>query len=488
MRTRGSHWPLALAIVLVGPLVLVASRAPAAVITIVNQDGSNEGFNDLTAVAPVGGNSGTTLGEQRVIVFETAAAIWGQVLASNVEIRVEAQFDALTCNPFSAVLGGAAALVVARDFPNAPIAQTWYPVALANALEGSDQSPSANDITATFNSRIDNSNGCLRNTNWYLGLDHQNGSDIDLLAVVLHELGHGLGFASFVNESTGAEFQGIPDVFGVFSLDLDAGLHWDEMATDTQRQSSAVNTADLVWDGPSVTDAAAGLLSSGTNGGFVRLYAPSPVEPGSSVSHYDTAASPNLLMEPAITNSLGSDLDLSDELMEDIGWQLVRCNDGIDNDGDGFCDAGGPCTDGSTPGDPGCASATDLDERAPGLPCDDGQDNDADGRTDFDPATLASPGDASSDPAGQGDPVCQSPSFAREQSQCQDGIDNDLDGKMDYDAGRSVNGLAHSGGRDPQCVGTPHADRELRARRCGIGFELALLLPTLILLRRRRLS
>lgn len=39
------------------------------------------------------------------------------------------------------------------------------------------------------------------------------------------------------------------------------------------------------------------------------------------------------------------------------------CNDGIDNDGDGFCDTPtGVCTDGSTPGDPGCVGQTDNDE------------------------------------------------------------------------------------------------------------------------------
>ena len=53
----------------------LGSVAHAATITIVNNDNPGEGFNDPTPVAPVGGNTGTTLGEQRLIVFETAARI-----------------------------------------------------------------------------------------------------------------------------------------------------------------------------------------------------------------------------------------------------------------------------------------------------------------------------------------------------------------------------------------------------------------------------
>ena len=65
-------------------LVCAAATVQAATITIVNGDGPGEGFNDPTPVAPVGGNTGTTLGEQRQIVFEAAATIWGAALPSDV--------------------------------------------------------------------------------------------------------------------------------------------------------------------------------------------------------------------------------------------------------------------------------------------------------------------------------------------------------------------------------------------------------------------
>jgi hypothetical protein len=50
------------------------------------------------------------------------------------------------------------------------------------------------------------------------------------------------------------------------------------------------------------------------------MYAPDPSEPGSSVSHFSTAAAPNLLMEPIINPDIGQGLDLTDDLLRDIGW------------------------------------------------------------------------------------------------------------------------------------------------------------------------
>src|SRR5262245_52957653 len=79
----------------------LAPAAKAATIVIVNNDGPGEGFNDPTAVSPVGGNPGTTLGAQRLYIFQHAAAIWGAILPSNVTIRVLAQMNSQTCNATS---------------------------------------------------------------------------------------------------------------------------------------------------------------------------------------------------------------------------------------------------------------------------------------------------------------------------------------------------------------------------------------------------
>jgi hypothetical protein len=56
----------------------------------------------------------------------------------------------------------------------------------------------------------------------------------------------------------------------------------------------------------------------------VFLFTPSPFQAGSSVSHYDSSASPNLLMEPSASPNqaiaVRAPQDLTYELLRDIGW------------------------------------------------------------------------------------------------------------------------------------------------------------------------
>ncbi len=290
----------------------------AATIVINNLDGPGEGFNDPTSVAPVGGNLGVTLGAQRLNVFDRAAAVWGAALDSSVTIVVRAKFDPQFCNATSAVLGSAGPQSIQRDFAGANEPGTWYVVALANKLAGLDLDAAGDDIGATFNSDVDDDPACLGGIGWYYGLDHNQGGSIDLLAVLLHELGHGLGFLTLVDESTGSEAAGRPDIFEHFMLDTSTGKKWVDMS-NAERAASAVNTSNVVWDGAAVA-AASGFLFSGKIGENPLLFTPNPVRPGSSLSHWDTSATPNLLMEPNITFSLTDDLDLTEEAFVDIGW------------------------------------------------------------------------------------------------------------------------------------------------------------------------
>ena len=165
--------------------------------------------------------------------------------------------------------------------------------------------------------------GCLgAGTRFYYGLDNATpAGTINLFVVLLHEIGHGIGFSSFTNAATGAFFSGFPDVWARFQFDRDQGLSWFNMPNDAARAASAINNNDLLWDGPNVR-IASGFLTLGRDAatGRVELYTPATLEPGSSVSHYNTRATPNLLMEPSINTGLPLTLDLTRQLTRDIGW------------------------------------------------------------------------------------------------------------------------------------------------------------------------
>ena len=73
--------------------IAAIGSAQAADIIPVITDPANFGYNETTPVAPVGGNVGTTRGEQRRIVAQYAASLWGSVLKSDVVIEEDQARD-----------------------------------------------------------------------------------------------------------------------------------------------------------------------------------------------------------------------------------------------------------------------------------------------------------------------------------------------------------------------------------------------------------
>lgn len=248
-------------------LILAALAAQpayaAATISIVNGNAPGVGFNDPTPVAPIGGNAGTTLGEQRLIAFQAAADIWGANLNSTVEITILATFEPLACDATSAVLGSAGATEIWRDFSGAPFPGTWYNFALANKIFGADLDPATAQIRARFNVNLGQPN-CLTGTFWYLGLDTNHGLNIDLVTVLLHEFAHGLGFQTFTSGQTGAFVGGFPSAYDHFTYDSTAGKTWFDMATNAERAASAINPRKVAWNGPNVMTDMSLVLANGT--------------------------------------------------------------------------------------------------------------------------------------------------------------------------------------------------------------------------------
>jgi len=267
-------------LVLFAMMVVLACSSSAfaggATITIINLDGPNEGFNDPTPAAPVGGNPGTTLGAQRLYAFTFAANVWGATLDSPVPIVIQAAFNPLAPN----VLGSAGATSIFSDFgsvglyPGPEFPNTWYFSSLADKRAGAELNPGSADINAQFSS----------NFNFYLGVDNNHGAQNDLVTVLLHELGHGLNFANAVNELDGSQPLGQTDIYARHSLDITTGLTWDQM-TQAQRAISAKNFGNVVWNGANVTADAPQVLVFGSP--EVRVLTPAAI---AGTKQFGTAA------------------------------------------------------------------------------------------------------------------------------------------------------------------------------------------------------
>ena len=266
---------------------LVAAPSWAADMNLINIDPAGVGFNDPTPATPVGGNPGTTIGEQRLAAYQRALDLWGSVLKSKVPIYVVGSFSAFPPELCAGnVLARAGALQIFSDFPNAPKKKTWYAVALANSWAGEDLAPdqlgpedgyAGADILAQFNGGIGAAN-CIPGSTWYYGLDNNPpAGSIDFLNTFMHEVGHGLGFANFISEDDGLppaypDFD-YPDIYMRHTYDDQLRKTWDKL-TPEQIVASATNTGHVVWNGQQVTKSAPDFLGPFTG---LRITAPAGI-------------------------------------------------------------------------------------------------------------------------------------------------------------------------------------------------------------------
>lgn len=94
---------------------------------------------------------------------------------------------------------------------------------------------------------------------------------------------------------------------------------------DATTLKTALNTRSRTSSGVMATLGVNAAIRIGADPfGRALLFTPNPFQGGSSVSHFDTLAFPNLLMEPNINADLpqkvSAPLDLTFQLLQDTGW------------------------------------------------------------------------------------------------------------------------------------------------------------------------
>ncbi|MBI2440865.1 MAG: hypothetical protein HYV35_05785, partial [Lentisphaerae bacterium] len=276
--------------------------------------------------------------------FTYAATIWGTYINSDVPIVISASWANLGGG---GLLGHAGPRDFTKNFSGAPQTDTWFPLATANALAGSDLNGSgAEEIAAGFNAQF---------TDWYYGTDGNCPADkIDLVEVVLHEFCHGLGFLGSMSVSGGQGSWGSGTVYP-FIYDRYAENGSGQQLLDTTLfPNGSVALYNQLVSGSVYFDGANAV--SGNGGARVALYAPSTWSSGSSYSHlgevFNGTANALMTYSADFGEAVHSPGAVTLGLMKDIGWNTSSSSTGApppvtagtpimtDYDGDLLADVG----------------------------------------------------------------------------------------------------------------------------------------------------
>lgn len=251
--------------------------------------------------------------------FQYAVDIWANSIESSVPINVSATFTALG----PGVLGSAGPATFLTSNAAGAQPNTFYPAALWEKLEGADRSPfgGTNDISANFSSEFD----------WYYGTDaNPPANQVDFVSVVLHELGHGLGFIGFASltESTPDDIgavrepnNGIPAIYESY-IENGSGTAILTFADPSAALGAELVSNDIYCNSPEA------IIQLGQGGTLPRIYAPTSWSPGSSYYHWNNSTFPNSDINSLMRSSIGPGQanhnpgPITLGFFQDMGWSI----------------------------------------------------------------------------------------------------------------------------------------------------------------------
>lgn len=289
-------------------------------------------WTDATAL----GN--TTVGQFHQDLIKDALAELSTQIHSPVPVHVQAcwkEFDDSGEHAGSYTLAAATGTYLFRGDPGMPLQDAWYAMAPAERLGGrracnyySNVECSMPEIVVWFNS-ADAAKG-----------SYDGPEDEALIrSVTMHEVTHGLGFLSQVGISKenddGSDnpdylkFNG--DYIDAYSANVGYASASAKHPSDyrvvpfadlsaTERENALTSGQFLVWTDPSLGTSVDNILRNNTSPrNLVELYAPSIIQPGSTLSHLSSVHR-DQLMTATIHDSRPQTLGLAGPMLARVGW------------------------------------------------------------------------------------------------------------------------------------------------------------------------
>ncbi len=259
---------------------------------------------------------------EAVRAFDYAAGLWGTWISSTVPIEVSICWTPNLSG--GDALGTGTPSKYVYNFSGAPLVNTAYPIALANALSGTDLEPTRADMTLQFK--------CDEDWSYVTTTTHlaAPSATYDFVSVALHELAHGLGFVGNMYESGNVGFCGngpfgflypCPTPYDRFAVDS-AGVTLLSYLPDDPYALAARLKGDANFNGPNTVAANAGIAA--------KLYTPMYWQ-HSSLSHLNDTTyqySDNRLMTPTYSGATRHPGPVTLAMMQDMGWLRA---DGVPN-------------------------------------------------------------------------------------------------------------------------------------------------------------
>lgn len=247
---------------------------------------------------------GTEVPEPVMNVMTYCAETWSQYISTSIPIQVSVSWQELKSNVNA----------YAKPTNYYSIDNIFYPVALAEKIQGKNLNGNNADIEVVINKSI----------NWNLSTDNPSEEkQYDLITTLLHELAHGLGLIGNITAECldSKEFPS-PTIYDMFISDSTyQKIVYSENNT-YYIKNELLNSNKLFWNGQ---------FTKAVCGEFLQLYAPTNFNSGSTAYHLDETTYPTgsgfELMTPVLRSTeIFREPDAATiAMLADIGWNSYYC-------------------------------------------------------------------------------------------------------------------------------------------------------------------